>query len=92
MSTTPTQRKLKCSFTLSPESVAFVRETRQRRRASSDSEVLDLLLRDAMLARKQEEISAAVTAYYDNASEEELQEQREWAEMAGPNILAGVPE
>jgi hypothetical protein len=45
-----------------------------------------------MLARKQEEISAAVTAYYDNASEEELQEQREWAEMAGPNILAGVPE
>ena len=92
MATVPTRRKLKCSFTLTPESVAFVRQSRERLQAASDSEALDFLLREKRLATKQEEIDAAVKAYYGNASEEELQEQREWAELAGPNLFAGVPE
>lgn len=92
MATASTQRKLKCSFTLTPESVAFVRQSRVRLQAASDSEALDLLLREKMLAAKQAEIEAAVKDYYDNASEEELKEQREWAELAGPNLFAGVPE
>jgi len=92
MTVRATARKVKRSFTLAPESVAFLTETRKKRRARSDSEALNLLLQESMQARKLEEISAAVTAYYDNASDEELKEQREWAEMAGPNMFVGIPE
>lgn len=84
-----TRRKVKRSFTLAPESVAFVRETRKRRKAGSDSEALDLLLREAILARKQEAIDAAFKDYYDAVSDEALADEREWAEMAGPGVLLG---
>jgi hypothetical protein len=87
-----TARKIKRSFTLTPDSMAFVRETRRRRRARSDSEALDLLLQESRQARKLEEIDAAYKDYYDNASDEELQEQREWAEQTGPNMFIGIPE
>jgi hypothetical protein len=72
--------------------VAFLGETRRKRKLGSDSEALDLLLREAMLEAKRREIDAAYKEYYDTASDEELAEQREWAEMTGPNIFAGVPE
>jgi hypothetical protein len=85
-----TVRKMKRSFTLSPEAVTFIVETRQRRGAGSDSEALDLLLREAMLEAKRQAIDAAYKEYYDTASEEDLAEQREWAEMAGPNILVDI--
>jgi hypothetical protein len=87
-----TSRKMKRSFTLSPEAVAYLGQTRQNRGAGSDSEALDLLLREAMLEAKRQEIDAAYKQYYDTASDEELAEQREWAEMVGPNIFLGVPE
>jgi hypothetical protein len=92
MSTQATQRKLKCSFTLSPDSVAFVRQSRERLQAASDSEALDLLLREKILATKQEEIDAAYKNYYDTVSEEVLTEQREWAELASRGMWADVPE
>jgi hypothetical protein len=85
-----TARKIKRSFTLTPESVAFVADTRQRRRAGSDSEALDLLLREARLEVKRQELEAGITAYYDSISDEEMAEEREWAEMAGPNILLDI--
>jgi hypothetical protein len=85
-----TARKLKRSFTLTPESVAFVRETRKKRRAGSDSEALDLLLRESMLEARRRQLDAATKAYYDTASDEELAEQREWAEMTGPNMLVDM--
>jgi hypothetical protein len=87
MTTQATARKLKRSFTLTPESVAFVSETRHKRRAGSDSEALDLLLRESMLEAKRRQLEAATKAYYDTASDEELAEQREWAEMTGPNMV-----
>ena len=83
---------VKRSFTLSAEAVAFLGETRRKRKLGADSEALDLLLREAMLEAKRREIDAAYKEYYDTASDEELAEQREWAEMTGPNIFAGVPE
>ncbi|MGO9638153.1 MAG: hypothetical protein ACLPXT_04420 [Terracidiphilus sp.] len=85
-----TARKLKRSFTLSPESVSFVTEIRKKRRAGSDSEALDLLLRESMLEAKRRQLDAATKAYYDTASDEELAEQSEWAEMAGPNIFVDI--
>jgi hypothetical protein len=87
-----TVRKMKRSFTLTPEAVAFVGETRQKRGAGSDSEALDLLLRELMLDARRRELDAACKEYYDTASDEDLTEQRQWAEMAGPNIWNGVPE
>jgi hypothetical protein len=90
--TSQATRKLKRSFTLAPESVAFVTHTRQIRKANSDSEALDLLLRELMLEAKLQELGAATKEYYDSASDQELSEQREWAEQASRNMWIGVPE
>ncbi len=87
MTTQTATRKVKRSFTLSPESVAFVRETRQRRQAHSDSEALDLLLREQVLEAKRQQLEAETKAYYDSASDKELREASEWAQMAGPTVL-----
>jgi hypothetical protein len=84
-------RKVRRSFTLTPDVFAFVRETRQRRGADSDSEALGILLREAMLEAKRQKIDAEYKAYYDTVSEQDLSEQREWAEMIGPNIFSGMP-
>ena len=83
---------MKKSFTLAPESVAFLSETRQRRKAGSDSSALDMLLRELMLEAKRQELEAATKEYYDTASDEELAEQLEWAEMASASMWRGVPE
>jgi hypothetical protein len=69
-----------------------VGEVRQKRGTGSDSEALDLLLRAAMLDVKREQIDAACKEYYDTASEQDLAEQRDWAEMTGPNMWRGVSE
>ena len=87
-----TIRKVKKSFTLSPKAVAFLTETRQRQRAGSDSEALDILLLESMLAAKRQELEAATREYYDTASEEELAEQQKWAEQASRSMWIGVPE
>jgi uncharacterized membrane-anchored protein len=87
-----TERKIKKSFTLAPEAVAFLSETREKRKAGSDSEALDLLLRELMLEAKRQALGAATKEYYDTASDEELAEQLEWAEMASASMWHGVPE
>ena len=85
-------RKVRRRYTLSRESVGFICEQRKRLRKHSDSEALDQLLLESRETQKLAEIDAACKAYYDNARDEELQEQREWAEMAGPGMFADVPE
>ncbi len=87
-----TTRKIKKSFTLTPESVAFLGETRRRRQAGSDSEALDSLLRELMLEAKRQGLEAATREYYDTASDQELAEQREWAELTAPGMWMGIPE
>jgi hypothetical protein len=86
------RRKAKRSFTLAPESVAFLREARRRLKARSDSEALDRLIHEAIVARRRKEMEAAFTAYYDSASDEELSEQRDWAHGTSGGMLAGLPE
>ena len=92
MTTQAASRKVKRSFTLAPESVAFVHETRQRRRASSDSEALDLLLKDLMLEAERQKIDAAFRAYYDSVGGDDLREQSEWAQGTTRNMWAGIAE
>lgn len=86
-----TVRKMKRSFSLTPESVAFVADTRRQRQAGSDSEALDILLREAMLEVKRQELEASITAYYDSITDEERAEEREWADNTAPNLWLGVP-
>jgi hypothetical protein len=90
MATHLTLNKVKRSFTITPESAAFLREARQEINAGSDSEALDLLLREAMHKRKLAAIETAYTDYYDSVTDAQVTEEREWAEMAGPNVLAGI--
>ena len=87
-----TERKIKKSFTLAPEAVAFLSETREKRKAGSDSEALDMLLRELMLEAKRQALEAATKEYYDTASDEELAEQLEWAEITSASMWHGVPE
>lgn len=85
-----TERKIKRSFTLSPEAVAYVGETRRKRGAGSDSEAIDLLLREAMNEARQQEIEAACKEFYDAASEEQSTEQREWEKAVGAKVFLGA--
>jgi hypothetical protein len=87
MATVPAMRRVKRSFTLTPESVAFLNKTRQQRGVPSDSETLDLLLRELIQESKHRELNAAYTAYYDTISEDALTEESEWAGMAGASGL-----
>jgi len=90
MATQATPNKIKRSFTITPESVAFLCEARAERNARSDSETLDILLKELGEKRKLAAIDAAYTAYYDSASDEQLAEETEWAKHAGPNVFAGM--
>jgi len=90
MTVQATNRKIKRSFTLAPESVAFVIEARRKRHAGSDSEALDMLLKEMMQEARRQEIDAAYREYYNTATDEELAEQSDWAEMVGPNIMVDI--
>ena len=85
-----TLNKVKRSFTISPESAAFLREARAERNAQSDSETLDLLLKEQLELRKLAAIDAAYTDYYDSISNELIEEEREWAKNVGKNVFAGI--
>lgn len=76
------QAKAKKSFTLSRSSVAFLERLRKEKKATSTSQVVDELIEDAKARRQLEEYEKAVTAYYDNLTDEERKEQRAWGELA----------
>jgi len=83
--------KTRVSYTLTHGLLAFIAETRQRRSLSTNSEALESLLHEAILEAKRREIDAACKEYYDTATEEELAEHLQWAEIVGPNILLVEP-
>ena len=82
-----TVRKIKRSFTLAPEVAAFVTEPRARRRAGSDSEALDILLREAMLEVKRTELSAGLRNREDIAIEK-TPDALDEVQLAGERELA----
>jgi len=81
--TTPQHaRKEKKSYTLSPESVAFLETMRKKRHAPSISSLLDEILQ---AVRHQHELAAleqAVTGYYGSLSDAETTELAEWGAFA----------
>jgi len=76
------ERKAKRSFTLSPESVAFLDATRKRRRAPSVSSVLEEILSVVRREQGKAALDRAVSDYYSSLSQEESEEQTNWGEFA----------
>jgi hypothetical protein len=82
MTALASQRRVKKSFSISPEAESFIRKVRKARKIASDSEALDQLLRESIEAHRKRSIDTAYKAYYDAASEAELAEETSWAEFA----------
>ena len=74
--------KEKKTFTLSPESVAFLEARRDKQRASSASAVLEAILQAARREDQTAALESAVAGYYDSLSGEEIDERRQWGEFA----------
>jgi len=83
-------RKIKRSFSISPESDTFIRKTQKERKSRSESETLDELLRELMALRQQHLIEDAYTNYYDMLTEEEAGEQHAWGAFAETQLSEGV--
>jgi hypothetical protein len=75
----PNARK---SYTLSPESVAFLETLRQRHRARSISAVLEEILQSARRAQEKKTVEKSVSDYYDSLSAEEGEEHARWGDFA----------
>ena len=90
MITTKSTRKAKKSFSISPESESFIRKTREERGAGSESEALDLLLRELMAIQQRREIEAAYTDYYDSLTDRDVAEEREWGTFAETQLADWV--
>jgi len=82
MTSPATKHRVKKSYSLSGEAVAFVSKTRKVRKIGSDSETLDQLIHEAMEVQRKSKIDAAYRAYYDAASDAELAEDVLWADLS----------
>lgn len=75
-------RKIRKSYTLSPESIAYLEDVYTTHRAASVSSVLDELIRSARRAREQEALERAVTGYYAALSDTDATELARWGDFA----------
>jgi hypothetical protein len=75
-------RKTRKSYTLSPESVAFLEKVSRARRAASVSAVLDELIESVRRAEERETLEQAVTGYYSALSDKDVKEQAQWGDFA----------
>jgi hypothetical protein len=85
-------RKLRRTFTLSAESLAYLEQEARRRQTDSQSSALDELLREKTRERQLAALEANVTAYYDSLSDEEVEEDRAWGEFAGSHLVLSEEE
>jgi len=79
--------KQRRTFTLSPESLAYLDQQARKRRLNSQSAVLDELLLEKTREQRRAELEANITAYYDSLSDEEVEEQRAWGELAEQTLV-----
>jgi hypothetical protein len=78
--------KQRRTFTLSPESLAYLEQETQTRSADSQSAVLDELLQEKKRERQLAALETAIGAYYDGLSDAEVEEDKIWGEFAGMNL------
>ena len=75
-------RKTRKTFTLSRESVAFLREVEREKHAASTSAALDELLLEKRMEREQQRHQASIAAYYDSLSDDQVEENANWGRIA----------
>jgi len=75
-------RKAKKSYTLSPESVAFLEAMRKKQRSASISAILEEILQAVRREHDRAAVDRGVTDYYGSLSAQESAEQAEWGELA----------
>ncbi len=75
-------RKAKKSYTLSPESVAFLEALRKKRHAPSTSSILEQILQAVRREQEKAAVERAVVDYYASLSTQEAEEQVAWGEFA----------
>jgi hypothetical protein len=78
--------KRRRTFTLSPESLAFLEREARRRSADSQSAVLDDLLLEKKRERQMAALEANIGAYYDGLGDAEVEEDKIWGEFAGSHL------
>jgi hypothetical protein len=86
------ERKLRRTFTLSPENVAYIENQSRERKIKSLSAVLDELLQEKTREQELAEVEANTIAYYDSLTDEEVEEQRAWGEFAGQTLVLNEEE
>jgi predicted AAA+ superfamily ATPase len=69
----------KVSTTISPESYAFLRALIRSRKAENLAQALDYVLDEMRRAENRARLEAATNAYYDNASQEAIDEENQIA-------------
>ncbi len=79
-------RKAKKTFTLSREAVSFLEDETRKRGVASVSLVLEDLIQERRKRSSTKNIDAAISAYYDSLSDEELAEDKRWGEFAESQI------
>jgi hypothetical protein len=82
MPRTVSRGKARKTFSLSRETVRYLESLRKERKKDSMSAVLEDVVRQLQQAKELERISASVSHYYDNLTDEEMAEDRAWGEFA----------
>jgi len=81
MSSARTLRKTKMTVTISSD-VACEIDKIARKKKSPRSQVMEEMLRDALLKSKKRAIEKEIETYYMSLTEKEKKEDREWAKVA----------
>jgi hypothetical protein len=84
--------KQRRTFTLSPESLAYLEQQTRANKIESQSAFLDELLLEKTAEQRRASLEAKVTAYYDSLSDKEVEEQRAWGEFAGSHLALSEEE
>lgn len=75
-------KKTRKTFTLSRESIAFLREVEKETKAASASAALDEILLQERMEREQARHQASIAAYYDSLSDAQMEEDAAWGRIA----------
>jgi len=75
-------KKVRKTFTLSRESMAFLRELEREKHARSASAALDEVLLEKRREREQARCQASIAAYYDALSDSQMEEDAAWGRIA----------
>jgi hypothetical protein len=82
--TTP-QRKLKRTFSLSVQALAYIDGLAKEHRSAS--EALERMICEQKAQAEKDRVSAGIRNYYDSISDEQRAENLAWGELAGSQLL-----